>query len=582
MRRLIAFLLASLLAVSSGYAQSSGGSKFNPFTGSKDYTGELSDFTGTLTDGKVCTYNSGTNKIDCDSDAGSGDVSASANLTDNSVVRGDGGAKGVQDSGVIIDDSDNVTGLGTLSSASGTLTIDETASLTDYLKSAGTDNVQDANINWSSIDLGEVSGYNNTNWDTAYGWGDHSGQGYLTTVDISDNTNLVAGTNITLSDDTLNVDDSFLLNTGDTGTGNYIFSNSTDDQITIKNGGDATGARTNSITFEFSDGDGAAIKSRRGSAEAYTDSVLNFFSGGNTTNTKLQLGTTESVFNQGGQDFDFRVEGVGSANALFVQGSDGAVGVRNGSPSEALDVTGNIAVSGTVDGVDIAARDHDPVTLAGTPDYITLSGQVITRGTVDISDDTNLSCGTNCTLTGDEIGVDDAFLLNTGDVGTGVYDFGGATSVEIPNGTSPTVDATGEIAIDTTADDLIYYGGAKRSIPYEMSKDFTLESPADADNFLWFKAPYALTITDIECIVDPADSSESAVITVQECDGNGDSCAGVDGATTITCGNTTTSDDGTLSNGTIDADDYVALDIGTVTGTVSQLNVRVKYSKDAE
>ena len=41
-------------------------------------------------------------------------VTSSANITDNAVVRGDGGAKGVQDSGVIIDDSDNVTGINDL------------------------------------------------------------------------------------------------------------------------------------------------------------------------------------------------------------------------------------------------------------------------------------------------------------------------------------------------------------------------------------------------------------------------------------------------------------------------------------
>ncbi|MFH1253367.1 MAG: hypothetical protein V1664_03495, partial [Candidatus Uhrbacteria bacterium] len=46
----------------------------------------------------------------------------------------------------------------------------------------------------------------------------------LGSIDISDNTNLLAGTNITLDGDTLNVDDSFLLNNGDTGTGSYDFS----------------------------------------------------------------------------------------------------------------------------------------------------------------------------------------------------------------------------------------------------------------------------------------------------------------------------------------------------------------------
>lgn len=43
-----------------------------------------------------------------------GDVSAGANLTDNAIVRGDGGGKDVQDSGILVDDSDNVTGMGSL------------------------------------------------------------------------------------------------------------------------------------------------------------------------------------------------------------------------------------------------------------------------------------------------------------------------------------------------------------------------------------------------------------------------------------------------------------------------------------
>ena len=41
----------------------------------------------------------------------SGDVSAAAIMTDHAIVRGDGGAKGVQDSGVLIDDSDNMSGV---------------------------------------------------------------------------------------------------------------------------------------------------------------------------------------------------------------------------------------------------------------------------------------------------------------------------------------------------------------------------------------------------------------------------------------------------------------------------------------
>jgi hypothetical protein len=114
----------------------------------------------------------------------------------------------------------------------------------------------------------------------------------------------------------------------------------------------------------------------------------------------------------------------------------------------------------------------------------------------------------------------------------------------------------------------------------ELWQTLNISSPTSSTDPVWFKAPYNLTALSINCIVDPADSGESVVITVQECDGNGDSCAGLDGATTITCGNTNTADDGSLSNPTIDAGDWVEIDTGTVTGTVSRLAVTLKYRPD--
>jgi hypothetical protein len=45
---------------------------------------------------------------------GAGDVTAAAVMTNHSIIRGDGGAKGVQDSAILIDDSDNVSAMGTL------------------------------------------------------------------------------------------------------------------------------------------------------------------------------------------------------------------------------------------------------------------------------------------------------------------------------------------------------------------------------------------------------------------------------------------------------------------------------------
>ena len=65
--------------------------------------------------------------------------------------------------------------------------------------------------------------------------------------------------------------------------------------------------------------------------------------------------------------------------------------------------------------------------------------------------------------------ITDNFLLNTGDIGLGVFDFGDAVSFEVPNGTGPTVDAAGEVAVDTSAEgQLVFYDGtsAKIANPY--------------------------------------------------------------------------------------------------------------------
>jgi hypothetical protein len=69
----------------------------------------------------------------------------------------------------------------------------------------------------------------------------------------------------------------------------------------------------------------------------------------------------------------------------------------------------------------------------------------------------------------DAIVTDKALTNKTdGAVWSGVHDFGGATSVEVPNGTSPTVNATGEIAVDTNLYStspqgcLVIYDGAQQ------------------------------------------------------------------------------------------------------------------------
>jgi hypothetical protein len=67
---------------------------------------------------------------------------------------------------------------------------------------------------------------------------------------------------------------------------------------------------------------------------------------------------------------------------------------------------------------------------------------------------------------------------------TGAVDMGGATSLEIPNGAAPTVNADGEIALDTTITDfaggaIVYYSGAEYGVVGMPKTEFV--SPSDGD-----------------------------------------------------------------------------------------------------
>lgn len=70
---------------------------------------------GIGTAGQALIVNAGATAPEWSTPAGGGDVSASANFgTDNRLIRSDGTTKNVQSSGITVDDSDNISGVGTL------------------------------------------------------------------------------------------------------------------------------------------------------------------------------------------------------------------------------------------------------------------------------------------------------------------------------------------------------------------------------------------------------------------------------------------------------------------------------------
>ncbi|HUU53054.1 MAG TPA: hypothetical protein VMW44_00270 [Candidatus Bathyarchaeia archaeon] len=129
--------------------------------------------------------------------------------------------------------------------------------------------------------------------------------------------------------------------------------------------------------------------------------------------TKIAITGTSSLDNQvtineSGADVDFRVEGVGQANALFVQGSDGFVGIGI-TPTQKLQVAGNIMLPAnsalyldtttnyglTSDGsvINFRAGGATRVTLVGATANFKLAGTAV-RGTTEGTNHLDIFNGT--------------------------------------------------------------------------------------------------------------------------------------------------------------------------------------------
>ena len=209
----------------------------------------------------------------------------------------------------------------------------------------------------------------------------------------------------------------------------------------------------------------------------------------------------------------------------------------------------------------------------GIPAWVATTTLSTISGTLDISSQSNLTCGTNCTLTGDDISVDDAFLLNTGDIGTGVYDFGGATSVEVPNG-SPTVDTTGEIGIDTTSGQFKWsYNGSTLGVkvPY-YTLGFTYATSSawtGTTTILLSPAKGAQTFADVACETNVG----TLGLSLHD---------GTNRANYIPTASTTINTNVYSTNNTFTANESRRVDIGTPASSPSKIACSFKFTYDQD
>jgi len=88
----------------------------------------------------------------------------------------------------------------------------------------------------------------------------------------------------------------------------------------------------------------------------------------------------------------------------------------------------------------------------------------------------------------------------TGQAWTGTHDFGGSI-LEIPNGATVTDPASvGQVAIDSTSDQFLYYGTAQRVLTYKYEDSKTVENIAAADDSVPFGSKsYARVVTHVGC-----------------------------------------------------------------------------------
>jgi hypothetical protein len=152
---------------------------------------------------------------------------------------------------------------------------------------------------------------------------------------------------------------------------------------------------------------------------------------------------------------------------------------------------------------------------------------------------------------------------------TGTQTFSG--SLGIPTGAGPIVDVAGKTAIDTTNDQLLYYGGALRVLPYTFEKCFALENPTADDDYVPIWSPVdAITITSQYCRTQ---GGTSVGVTISD---------GTNDMETITCDGDGQADDGSLVNNAFSANERMEFDIGTVVGPVTWVNFCNRYTIDRQ
>lgn len=221
-------------------------------------------------------------------------------------------------------------------------------------------------------------------------------------------------------------------------------------------------------------------------------------------------------------------------------------------------------------------------TLPNSGGNISILGQTITdteMAAADFGDFTCTGSDDGCTIDSGAFALSE---LAGGAAGANAYDFGGATSVELPNGNNPTTDAAGEVAVDVNNYALeVFAATASRLIPTVFTKELTIPEPDKQQLILdaWpiFRVdatafPFGITVTSCQVTL----SADAAYVAVFE-EWTGDPPAQTADIETVTTGaGDSYMEDTTPANPTIEADNYVYVDLPTT--DVPMVQVQISYT----
>lgn len=154
------------------------------------------------------------------------------------------------------------------------------------------------------------------------------------------------------------------------------------------------------------------------------------------------------------------------------------------------------------------------------------------------------------------------------------------TLIPVAHGANPTIDAAGKFSIDTSATSgsaFTFYGDTQYTMPGWQTISFPIDTPTASSDYPLRRFTRPVTIRAIN---GAALGGTNVVFGLDEADANALNGVAID--TDITCTtNTACADDGTLTNPSLDANDWLLFHTTSVSGSVTSITVTVWWTFDA-